>query len=58
MQTRWRPMGRKFVHLNVYEPGHTWQIDFMGPLPEDENKNKYVVVFVDAFTRHAELFII
>lgn len=37
-----------------YEPFETVAVDTIGPLPEDENGNKYIVVFICCFTRFTE----
>lgn len=39
-----------------YEPMEVLNIDTIGPLPEDESKNKYILVVVDCFSRWVELF--
>ncbi|KAL0213002.1 hypothetical protein RCL1_006628 [Eukaryota sp. TZLM3-RCL] len=41
--------------LWVNKPFECLHIDTMGPLPEDELKNKYIFVFTDAFTRYTIL---
>ncbi|KAE9254329.1 hypothetical protein PF002_g2921 [Phytophthora fragariae] len=33
-------------------------VDAVGPLPETESGNKYILVFVDYFTRWAEAFVV
>jgi transposase InsO family protein len=39
-----------------YHPMEVLNIDAIGPLPEDENKNKYILVIIDCFSRWVELF--
>ena len=39
-----------------YEPMEVLNIDTVGPLPEDEAKNKYILVIIDCFSRWVELF--
>ena len=35
----------------VYEPWEVVAVDTIGPLPTDANGFKYIIVFIDAFTR-------
>lgn len=42
--------------LTVYEPFQRLAMDFIGPLPVDENGNAFLLVIVDTFTRWVELF--
>lgn len=42
--------------LSVTEPFTSISIDTMGPLPEDEEGNQFIIVVVDDFTRYCELF--
>lgn len=39
----------------VQQPFHTLYCDYIGPMPESETGAKYILVFVDAFTRFCEL---
>jgi transposase InsO family protein len=39
-----------------YEPMEVLNIDAIGPLPEDESKNKFILVIIDCFSRWVELF--
>jgi hypothetical protein len=39
-----------------YEPMEVLNIDTIGPLPEDEHKNKFILVIIDCFSRWVELF--
>lgn len=48
-----------FPQLNVLsttEPFVSISIDTIGPLPEDEDGNKYIIAVIDDFTRYCELF--
>ena len=40
----------------TYEPWQRINIDTIGPLPPDENDNKYIIVIIDTFTRYVELY--
>lgn len=40
----------------AYEPMEVLNIDAIGPLPEDESKNTYILVVIDCFSRWVELF--
>jgi len=42
--------------LTTYEPMQTIGKDTLGPLPEDENDNKYVIVIKDHCTKTTELY--
>jgi predicted aspartyl protease len=35
----------------IQKPFHTWSIDFIGPLPETENGNQWIITAVDHMTR-------
>jgi transposase InsO family protein len=39
-----------------YEPMERWAIDTLGPLPDDEDGNKYVLVIICCFTRWVSLY--
>jgi hypothetical protein len=39
----------------IEEPFHTVAVDTIGPLPEDDNGMKYIIVAVDCFSRFCEL---
>ena len=39
-----------------YEPGEQWQMDTIGPLPADENGNRYILVIICCFTRWVGLY--
>ena len=38
------------------KPMHSLAIDTIGPLPEDENGNKFIIVIIDIFSRFIELY--
>ena len=40
----------------VYEPWEVLAVDTVGPLPKDSFGNKFLIVFVDCFTRFTEIF--
>jgi hypothetical protein len=40
----------------TYAPWHRINIDTIGPLPADENDNRYIIVIIDTFTRYVELY--
>jgi hypothetical protein len=42
--------------LNSSKPMNTLAIDTIGPLPEDEKGNKYIIVIIDTFSRFIELY--
>lgn len=42
--------------LSTTEPFTSVSIDTMGPLPEDEDGNRFIIVVIDDFTRYVELF--
>jgi hypothetical protein len=42
--------------LSHSKPMHTLAIDALGPLPEDEKGNKYIIAIIDEFSRFLELF--
>ena len=49
---------RRSVHpfnMSVGKPMDRINIDSIGPFPEDEEGNKYVMVFIDVFSRFVEL---
>ncbi len=39
----------------THKPGECWAFDTVGPFPEDDMGNKYVITFIDTFTRFVEL---
>jgi len=41
-----------------YEPMERWEIDTIGPLPEDEDGNRFILVIICCFTRWANLYAI
>jgi transposase InsO family protein len=41
--------------VEVWEPFESVSIDFIGPLPEDGDNNKYIIAAIDNFTRFVEL---
>lgn len=51
-----RPGVRGFSSLAVDQPFTEVAVDFMGPFPADVDGNKYILVFVDHFSRYTELF--
>ena len=42
-------------HIEATEPFQLVCVDTIGPLPEDEYGNRYVIVLIDAFSRFVEL---
>jgi hypothetical protein len=42
--------------INHSKPMHTLAIDTIGPLPEDEKGNKYIIAIIDTFSRFLELY--
>jgi hypothetical protein len=42
--------------LSHSKPMHTLAIDALGPLPEDEKGNKYIIAIIDEFSRFLEIF--
>lgn len=51
------------IHVNVkpftraaYNPMEVLNVDTIGPLPEDQYGNKYILVIIDCFSRWVELF--
>jgi hypothetical protein len=42
--------------LASYEPMERVAIDSIGPLPDDDSNNKYIIVIVDCFTRFISLY--
>ncbi len=42
-------------HLSSGAPWDTLAIDYMGPLPETANGNKYILVMTDHFTKYVEV---
>ncbi|XP_011858923.1 PREDICTED: uncharacterized protein LOC105556439 [Vollenhovia emeryi] len=57
---RWNgPLGKGKSPLQVYNVGTPFervQLDILGPLPSTTNKNKYLLVLVDCFTKWVEAF--
>jgi Integrase zinc binding domain len=43
-------------HLYSIEPLKTISVDTLGPLPEDENGNKYVILIVEDFSKFVGLY--
>jgi transposase InsO family protein len=43
-------------NMSVHSPMDRINIDTIGPLPEDADGNKYIVVIIDVFSRYAELY--
>lgn len=50
-----KPAG-KMQHTVVTRPNEMLGVDIMGPLPLSSNRNEYLLVFVDYFTRWVEMF--
>jgi hypothetical protein len=50
-----KPAG-KMQHTTVTHPNEMLGVDIMGPLPCSSNRNAYLLVFVDYFTRWVEMF--
>lgn len=45
--------------LKLFSPNESlesWNVDFIGPLPETEQGNKYILLFIDPFTKWIEAF--
>jgi hypothetical protein len=42
--------------LSHSKPMHTLAVDTIGPLPEDERGNKYIIAIIDEFSRFLEIF--
>ena len=42
--------------VGSYEPFERINIDFIGPLPEDSQGNKYIIVIIDCFSRFVDLY--
>ena len=42
--------------LSHSKPMHSLAIDTIGPLPEDENGNKFLIAIIDIFSRFLELY--
>ena len=42
--------------INHSKPMHTLAVDTIGPLPEDEKGNKYIIAIIDTFSRFLELY--
>jgi hypothetical protein len=42
--------------LAGHAPMQDLSVDSIGPLPEDESENKYILVFIDNFSKYVELF--
>jgi hypothetical protein len=40
----------------AYEPMERLNVDTIGPLPEDAEGNKYIIVIIDCFTSWVELY--
>jgi hypothetical protein len=43
-------------HLYSLDPLHTLSLDTLGPLPEDELGNKYVILIMDNFNKFVGLY--
>jgi len=43
-------------HIDASEPFQKICVDTIGPLPADNSKHRYIIVFVDVFTRYVELY--
>ena len=43
-------------NMSVHSPMDRINIDTIGPLPEDADGNKYIIVIIDVFSRYAELY--
>jgi transposase InsO family protein len=56
-QLRTPILAQKFT-LSTYAPMERVYTDSIGPLPADEQGNKYILVIIDAFTRWIELYAI
>ena len=42
--------------LSHSKPMHTLAVDTIGPLPEDEKGNKFIIVIIDEFSRFLEIY--
>ena len=42
----------------VYEPMERLEIDVIGPLPADEDGNRFILVIIDCFTRRVSLYLL
>ena len=47
---------KTIYHIEATQPFQKVCIDTIGPLPEDNNKCKHIIVIIDVFTRYVELF--
>ena len=54
-QTKFAAVAAPFTVASTW-PMDQLAIDTIGPLPEDSHGNKYIIVFIDAFTRFVELY--
>ncbi len=56
----YKPEGRKLAgklqQTEVHRPWEMLGVDIMGPFPRSSNRNVYLLVFVDYYTRWVELF--
>ena len=43
-------------NMSVHSPMDRINIDTIGPLPEDADGNKYIIVIIDVFSRYAEMY--
>lgn len=43
-------------NMSVHSPMDRINVDTIGPLPEDAEGNKYIIVVIDVFSRYAELY--
>ena len=50
------PIAIKPFNLTVFNPMDRLNIDTIGPLPPDEEGNKYIIVIIDVFSRFIELY--
>jgi hypothetical protein len=54
-QKRGKPKGKNELHsIKVKEPFYQIGIDFVGPLPQTQKGNKYIIVAMDYFTKWPE----
>lgn len=51
-----RPLDLATGTVAAEQPFQVVSMDFVGPLPPDNNGNQYILVFVDQFSRYIELF--
>ena len=42
--------------LSHSKPMHSLAVDTIGPLPEDEKGNKYIIAVIDIFSRFLEMY--